>query len=104
MVDEGTPHRMVKEHSQFSPPSTYANETASSEITHEQTEESQELLLKTFPSDALQLETICQTGEQHFQELAFVVGHTGKEKALILTVTQQVLYFHPHFGYTSRSI
>ena len=48
--------------------------TASSETIIGQMEELQALLLQTYPGDSLQLETICQTGEQNFQELEFVVG------------------------------
>ena len=73
----------------FKPFLTSVNDTttASSETIRGQTEESQALLLQTYPGDSLQLETICRTGEQRFQELGFVAGHTGNEKAPTLTVT-----------------
>ena len=65
--------------------------------------ESQALLQQTrLQTNALLLETVCQTGEQRFKELVFVVGHTGKDKATTITIMQRELYFHPPFGYVSR--
>ena len=116
MVDK-TPHRRVEERSRLNLFSTSVNDsvndipdcpgTPNSETAGERTEDElqprlQPPLLQTFPSDVLPLETICQTGELRFQELAFTVGHTAKEKTPTLTVTQRELYFHPPFGYTSR--
>ena len=116
MVDK-TPHRRVEERSRLNLFSTSVNDsvndipdstgTPNSETAGERTEDElqprlQPPLLQTFPSDILPLETICQTGELRFQELAFTVGHTAKEKTPTLTVTQRELYFHPPFGYTSR--
>ena len=65
-----------------------ATGTANSETADEQTQESQALVPQTFPSDVLHLETIGQTGELRFQELAFTVGHIAKEKTPTLIVTQ----------------
>ena len=95
---------MVGERSRLSIFSSSFNNTgtASHETTRQRTEESQALLLQTFPHGMLQLEIICRTGEQCFQELAFVVGYTVNEKAPTLTITQRKLYFHPPFGYISR--
>ena len=62
--------------------------TANSEMADEQTQESRALVPQTFPSDVLHLETICRTRELCFQELAFTVGHTAKERTPTLTVTQ----------------
>ena len=40
--------------------------------------------------------------ERKFLELIFALGHTGDMKETTLTVTQQEVYNHPPFGYTSR--
>ena len=49
------------------------------ETTREGMNESQALLQQTESQiDALLLETVCQTGEQRFKKMVFVVGYTGK--------------------------
>lgn len=110
MVDKGTPHCEVEEHSSLNPFLESANNsvirvgtgTANSETADEQAQELRALVLQNFSSNVLYLETICRTGELRFQELAFTVGHTAEEKTPTLIVTQRELYLHPPFGYTSR--
>ena len=50
----------------------------------------------------VQLERICVNEEQHFPELAFVLGYTGDTKEPTLNVTQSEVHQHSPFGYTSR--
>ena len=50
----------------------------------------------------VQLERICLNEEQHFPELAFVLGYTGDTKEPTLNVTQREVHQHSPFGYTSR--
>ena len=103
MADQGTPHRGLEQSSRLSLFSSTPVNNIGTEATHEETNESQALLQQTeLQTDALLLETVCQTGAQCFKELVFVVGHTGKDKVATLTITQRELYFHPPFGYVSR--
>ena len=50
----------------------------------------------------LDLETLVNTEEQRFKELAFVKGYTGLDKRPVYVVTQWELFDYPSFGYTSR--
>lgn len=56
----------------------------------------------SFPNGELQLERICLNEEQHFPELAFVLGYNGDTKEPTLNVTQREVHQHSPFGYTSR--
>ena len=48
------------------------------------------------------LETLINTEEQRFKELAFVRGYTGLDKRPVYVVTQRELFDYPPFGYASR--
>ena len=58
--------------------------------------------LRRMQDDVLQLDLLCHMEEQHFKDLAFVMGFSGQDKQPTLTVTQRQLHYHPPFGYTSR--
>ena len=54
------------------------------------------------PVGKLQLERMCLNEEQHFPELAFVLGYTGDTKEPTLNVTQREVHQHSPFWYTLR--
>jgi len=106
MAGQETPHRVLERRSRLSYPLTpvHSADVVESEASrgNEQEEELQMSMSQAVSSSALQLETLCKAGEQRFRGLAFVLGHTGKGRTQVLTVTQRELYHHPPFGYTSR--
>ena len=55
----------------------------------------------SLPCD-VDLETVINAAEQHFNDLAFVKGYTGLGKHPVYVVTQRKLFDYPPFGYTSR--
>ena len=102
MADQTTPHRIFERRSRLR--YTLTSNTANSESAEEsgeQVEESGEQVEESLSlsTGALQLETICKTGEQRFNGLVFALGPTGTNT---LTITQRELHCHPPFGYTSR--
>ena len=113
MTDQVTPHRVFERRSRLpkvlaSDHDTNAVECETVEECGEQAEEQAEGLIPFVSQSistgtllALQLETICETGEQHFKGLVFALGHT-KEGNTTLTVTQRELHCHPPFGNISR--
>ena len=104
MANQETPRRVFERRSPLSFSSTPVHDTATtnSKESDVQAEESQASMSQTIPGGALQLETICRASEGRFPELAFVLGHTGSDKAQTLTITQRELHCHPPFGHTSR--
>ena len=48
----------------------------------------------SLPIGGVQLERICLNEEQHFPELAFVLGYTGDTKEPTLNVTQREVHQH----------
>jgi len=103
MDEPETPRRLLTARTHLrEPPSSIATDDGVEDRVESMDTTTETAMELSMPACALQLERICCVKEQCFQELNFVSGYAEEDKEQTLTVTQQKLYHHPPFGYTSR--